>query len=238
MTTAILPMPHPPDAVGLDLSLRYQPDYRRDAVGADRFNFELPATLEAGEPPEARGLARDEVRLMVSRTPGDEISHMRFRDLPDVLQPGDVVVVNTSGTLNAALRATDPRGKALELHLSTQLPGSIWTVEVREPSESGTVPYGDVRAGEQLSLEGGGSVGILARYDCGCDGRAVPDNGRLWQASLHLPGGLDEYLARYGFPFDTDTFARAGPWSITRRCTRPSREVRRCPVPAARLRPS
>ena len=68
--------------------------------------FTLPAHLEAAEPPEARGLKRDDVRLLVSRIDTDSIAHARFSDLPRWLSPGDLLVVNTSGTLNAALAAT------------------------------------------------------------------------------------------------------------------------------------
>ena len=42
----------------------------------DSLDFDLPANLEAGEPPEARGLGRDEVRLMVSRRSDDSIEHV------------------------------------------------------------------------------------------------------------------------------------------------------------------
>jgi len=44
--------------------------------------FTLPASLEAHDPPEARGLPRDGVRLLVSRGASGEISHHGFRDLP------------------------------------------------------------------------------------------------------------------------------------------------------------
>jgi len=44
--------------------------------------FELPPYLEAGEPPEARGLRRDDVRLLVSDVDADTIEHGRFFDLP------------------------------------------------------------------------------------------------------------------------------------------------------------
>jgi S-adenosylmethionine:tRNA ribosyltransferase-isomerase len=74
--------------------------------------FELPARLEAGEPPEARGLARDEVRLLVSSLAAGTISHGHFRDLAGWLDAGDVLVVNTSGTINAALSARRRPGRA------------------------------------------------------------------------------------------------------------------------------
>src|SRR3979411_2841932 len=79
-------------------------------------NFALPPELEAGEPPEARGLARDEVLLMVSRISADQVVHTSFRQIGDFLEPGDVLVINTSGTLNAALPATRSDGTRLELH--------------------------------------------------------------------------------------------------------------------------
>src|SRR5205823_12083932 len=66
----------------------------------------LPPELEASEPPEARGLARDDVRLMVSYRSDDRVVHTQFRALDDFLRAGDVLVINTSGTLNAALNAT------------------------------------------------------------------------------------------------------------------------------------
>ena len=75
----------------------------------------LPADLEAGEPPEARGLRRDEVRLLVSDMTRDSIEHARFRDLPRWLSTGDLLVVNTSGTLNAASIANSHTGRASPL---------------------------------------------------------------------------------------------------------------------------
>jgi len=97
------------------------------------YDFELPAELEAGEPPEERGLARDEVRLMVSYRADNRVVHTQFRELPDYLEPGDLLVINTSGTMNAALRATREDGTVFELHLSTHLPADMWIVEVRRP---------------------------------------------------------------------------------------------------------
>ena len=70
-------------------------------VGGGEFKaieFSLPPELEAAEPPEARGLRRDQVRLMVSNHSTGTIRHARFHDLPDFLDEGDAVVINTSGT--------------------------------------------------------------------------------------------------------------------------------------------
>jgi S-adenosylmethionine:tRNA ribosyltransferase-isomerase len=130
----------------------------------DAFEFELPPELEAGEPPEARGLARDEVRLMVSHYSEDRVNHTQFRKIVDFLNPGDVLVINTSGTLNAALNVTRADGTSLELHLSTQLPADLWIVELRQRGERATQPFYHAAAGETLHLPGGGSATLLVPY--------------------------------------------------------------------------
>ena len=108
-------------------------------------HFELPPELEAGEPPEARGLRRDEVRLMVSYLDDDRIVHSRFGDLPEFLRAGDTLVVNTSGTMNAALPTERSDGTPLTVHLSTHLPGDLWVVELR--SSFGYEPVLDGKSG-------------------------------------------------------------------------------------------
>jgi S-adenosylmethionine:tRNA ribosyltransferase-isomerase len=152
--------------------------------------FELPRELEAHEPPEARGLARDDVRLLVSR-PGVAPEHARFRELPDILDAGDLLVINTSATLPASLDAVRPDGSVVELHLSTPLPAGLWVVELRQPALPGTLPFHTDVTGETLTVPGGGRVEVLARY---------PRSGRLWVAVLHLPDELPAYLAAHGRP--------------------------------------
>jgi S-adenosylmethionine:tRNA ribosyltransferase-isomerase len=146
--------------------------------------FELPARLEATEPPPER----DAVRLLAASADG--LSHHRFADLPDLLRDGDVLVVNTSATLPAAL----PAGGALRLHLSTPLPGAFeddgherYVVELRD----GSAPYRGGRAGERLPLPGGAQAELLAPYLGG---------DRLWAARLTLPEPLLAYLDHHGEP--------------------------------------
>jgi S-adenosylmethionine:tRNA ribosyltransferase-isomerase len=165
----------------------------------DALDFVLPPELEASTPPEARGLARDDVRLLVSRRAGDRITHARFRDLDHLLEPGDLVVVNTSGTLAAALPATRADGLALELHLSTRLPAGLWLVEVRQPGGGATLPFRAVVAGETLRLPADGAVTLHTPYMPG-DGSASATPARLWVATLQLPQALEAYLARHGRP--------------------------------------
>src|SRR5512142_723765 len=99
--------------------------------------FSLPTELEASAPPEARGLKRDEVRLMVSNYSTNQIRHDRFYNLDKYLDEGDVVVINTSRTRNSALLATRTDGTVLELHLSTHFEDDLWTVELRTIDEHG-----------------------------------------------------------------------------------------------------
>ena len=85
--------------------------------------------LEAAEPPPVR----DEVRLMIAQPGRAARSTRSFLDLADHLEPGDLLVVNDSATLPAALPALRADGEAVDLHLSTPDPSnpSRWVVEVR-----------------------------------------------------------------------------------------------------------
>jgi S-adenosylmethionine:tRNA ribosyltransferase-isomerase len=156
--------------------------------------FELPERLEAHEPPEARGLRRDQVRLLVARRGSGAVVHARFDELPSFLAPGDLLVVNTSATIPAALPARRADATALELRLSTPSPDhppnhspNHWIVELR----LGDAPFGGARAHDQLTLPAGGRADLLARY---------ASSERLWLARLHLPEPLERYLARHGHP--------------------------------------
>ncbi len=149
-------------------------------------SFALPRALEAGAPPAVR----DDVRLMVARA-DRPLAHARFLDLPAYLDPGDLLVVNASATMRAALSARTSDGTAVELHLSTPEPTPTgrpdrWIVEVRRGGER--FPG---RAGEALALPAGGQAHLLAPY---------LSPGRLWIARLALPGSLEAYLAAHGKP--------------------------------------
>jgi S-adenosylmethionine:tRNA ribosyltransferase-isomerase len=147
------------------------------ATGLD---FTLPDALVAHEPPEARGLTRDGVRLLVAGPSG--LSHHRFRDLPEVLRAGDVLVVNTSATLPAAVPTTRP-GRAV--HFSTERPDGSWLVELRRPDG----PDQDGRPGQRYGLRGGATLTLREPYS----------RGRLWVAAVDVPD-VPAYLRRHGEP--------------------------------------
>jgi S-adenosylmethionine:tRNA ribosyltransferase-isomerase len=163
----------------------------------DPLHFDLPSALEASEPPEARGLRRDEVRLMVSHLADNSIVHSSFTDLPEFLRAGDTLVINTSGTMNAALPARSADGRSLTVHLSTRLPADLWVVELR--SSSGDEPVLDGQAGEVLALPDGASIVLQTPYLTEQRKRGGGTN-RLWISTLNLPVSLNEYLDRYGSP--------------------------------------
>ena len=173
--------------------------------------FTLPARLEAAEPPEVRGLTRDAVRMLVSSADSDTIAHSRFSDLPQWLSPGDLLVVNTSGTLKAALTARTRTGHRFELHLSTALPGNFWVVEVRRPGPVASLPFRDALAGAVFELEAGGVVNILAPYPLG---GALNAPSRLWIAALELGSPVLSYLARFGSPIRYSYVNRSWPESM------------------------
>lgn len=136
----------------------------------ESLDFELPRELAASEPPEARGLSRDEVRLMVSNVANDTIIHTRFRDFPRFLEAGDVLVVNASATINAALDAWREgdagSGERIVLHLSSPLPTPRrrWVVELRRVTATGNVPLLTARAGERIQLPGGATAMLVEPF--------------------------------------------------------------------------
>ena len=132
---------------------------------SETIDFQLPPELEAGEPPEARGLARDHVRLMVSYTSDNRIINTQFNKIGEYLSTGDVLVINTSGTLNSSLNVINHESRPLELHLSTQLHANLWIVELRQIDQVGnTTPYLLANSGDKYILPGDGQVTLLTPY--------------------------------------------------------------------------
>ncbi|MEU9600664.1 S-adenosylmethionine:tRNA ribosyltransferase-isomerase [Streptomyces sp. NPDC048109] len=136
----------------------------------------VPEELSARVPVEQRGpgLDRDGVRLLVSH--GTEVSHHAFGELPGLLRAGDLLVVNTSPTLAAAVDGRVGHARVV-VHFSTRGDDGRWAVELREPDGRGTTR---ARA-----------TGVVGR---GCDGLAG--------TKVRLPGGarlmLEEPLSARG----------------------------------------
>ena len=155
-------------------------------------SFVLPPDSEAHEPPERRGLARDEVRLLVAGA-GTGVQHTRFRHLADHLTPGDLVVINTSATLPAAVDGARRNGVRTPVHLAGRLDDGSWVIEVRRPDNTG--PALDVRRGEPIELTGGVVVTAQAPYPS-----EQTASGRLWRAMTTPDVSLLDYLYDFGRP--------------------------------------
>jgi S-adenosylmethionine:tRNA ribosyltransferase-isomerase len=151
--------------------------------------FVLPDELNATEPPEARGRGRDDVRLLVARR--TRITHARFPDLADHLRPGDLLVVNTSATLAAAVDGTRGGGTPVTVHFATDLGDGVWVVEVRPPGRA-TGPVTDVEPGERIALPAGAALDVEVPYTAG--------HRRLHRARLRVEGPATAFLARHGRP--------------------------------------
>ncbi|WP_406325590.1 S-adenosylmethionine:tRNA ribosyltransferase-isomerase [Streptomyces sp. NBC_01617] len=155
----------------------------------------VPAELSARVPAEQRGAGRDDVRLLVSR--GQEVSHHAFRELPGQLRAGDVLVVNTSPTLPAAVNGR-VGGARVVVHFSTRGEDGRWAVELRRPDGTGTtVPRRGGPAGAVVRLPGGSQL-VLEEPLSGAGPPAATVGARLWWA--RVPVEVPGLLRRYGRP--------------------------------------
>jgi S-adenosylmethionine:tRNA ribosyltransferase-isomerase len=154
-------------------------------------DIEVPADLIADRPVEADGRRRDDVRMLVAHRGTGDLIHARAADLPRFLKAGDVLVVNTSPTLPAAVAAADG---SVVVHLSTDLGGGRWVVEVREPCGFGTRPH-PVDHGQAIALAGGAMVRLRRPHSPVAGGAA-----RLWEADVVTPVPLTTWLAGVGRP--------------------------------------
>jgi S-adenosylmethionine:tRNA ribosyltransferase-isomerase len=141
--------------------------------------FLLPPELEAAAPPEMRGLRRDHVRLLLLDRATGAVSHHRFDELPLLLEPGDLVVVNDSRTLPASLLGRTASGVPLEVRLAARGPagagGERWAAlplgvpaDGRDPALVPTdarPPAPPLPAGERLAFTGGLTATVLGRHE-------------------------------------------------------------------------
>ncbi len=154
--------------------------------------------LEAHEPPEALGRTRDDVALLVASRGGSDLVHARFNELWRFLDPGDLLVINTSATLPAAVPG-QLDGRAVELHLSTPAAGGNWVVELRADDRG---RYGRPPIGARVELPAGAHADLLAPY---------ADGERLCLARLDLGRPLERYLRDHGLPIRYGHVDRAWP---------------------------
>ncbi|OWA04461.1 queuosine biosynthesis protein [Streptomyces sp. CS113] len=152
----------------------------------------VPPELSARVPVEQRepGLDRDGVRLLVSR--GTEVSHHGFAELPGLLRAGDLLVVNTSPTLAAAVDGRVGHTRVV-VHFSTRGDDGRWAVELREPDGRGTT---------RARTEAADAMFLRTRARAEEEGVAGRGCGGPAGTRVRLPGGarlvLDEPLSARG----------------------------------------
>ena len=165
----------------------------------------IPEELSARVPAEQRGpgLSRDDVRLLVSR--GTEVAHHAFRELPCLLRAGDLLVVNTSPTLAAAVDGRTGHARVV-VHFSTRGDDGRWAVELRDPDGRGTTrARAGGPAGTEVRLPGG--VRLVLEEPLS------PRSGRLWWARVP-GGGVPGLLREHGRPIRYSYTERDQPLSV------------------------
>ncbi|MBB5328493.1 tRNA preQ1(34) S-adenosylmethionine ribosyltransferase-isomerase QueA [Tunturiibacter gelidoferens] len=176
------------------------------------FHFDLPEELIAQSPPEIRGSSR---MLLFDRNTGRYHDNF-FRNLPQILQPGDLLILNDSRVLPARLYATrargsqtqhnspDPSGR-IEVLLTQQLTTNEWTALVR--------PSRKIQQGERLLFHAPNEVGpaleaeVLSASDFGERSlrfSPVPDFLAVLNKIGHMP--LPPYIHREDSEADRDRY--------------------------------
>jgi len=140
--------------------------------------------------------------MLVAERSSARLTHTTFATLPSFLDAGDLVVINTSAVIPAAVSATADGGRPLMLHLSTMLDDGRWVVEPRRITDRGTERWhGNVPV--VMDVGSGARVAIEAPY---------LDSDRLWIARLDLPEPVFTWLAAHGQPIRYNYVDR--PWPI------------------------
>jgi len=169
------------------------------------FTFTLPPELSAKEPPERRGIRRDQVRLLVIDRAAGHIEHTRFDKIGDYLRAGDLLVFNSSRTLPAALRGCEcsaAHGPCMEVRLAERLPDDSWLALLL--CEQGD-PFGcGLREGMQIEFAEGLAATVLERD------ANIP---RLWKLHFSISGTqLVDLIYRLGKPIRYEYIS--APWDL------------------------
>ncbi len=120
------------------------------------FDYDLPVDRIAQTPVEPR----DSARLLVLRRDNDSLEHRTVRDLPELLAPGDLLVVNDTRVIPARVFGRKARGGgAVELLLLEELPDGDWDVLLRARRRP--------RPGEAILLPGDATATLISDGELG-----------------------------------------------------------------------
>src|SRR5438132_10124774 len=188
------------------------------------FAFTLPPELSAKEPPERRGIRRDQVRLLVIDRTAGRIEHTRFDKIAEYLRAGDLLVFNSSRTLPASLRGCEcgaTHGPCMEVRLAEHLPDDSWLALLL--CEQGD-PFGcGLRAGMKIDFAEGLNAKVMARDE------NIP---RLWKLRFSISGTqLVDLIYRLGKPIRYEYVS--APWDLDYYQTVYAKEPRSAEMPCA-----
>ena len=139
------------------------------------FHYDLPEALIAQAPLPERSASR---LLLVP--PGDAaFADLQVRDLPSLLQPGDLLVFNDTRVIPARLFGQKATGGRVEILIERLLPGE----EARAQLGVSKPP----RPGSRIALDAGGEAEVLSR-----------DAAGFWHLRFHLPEPLENWLLHAG----------------------------------------
>src|SRR5713101_2570592 len=169
------------------------------------FTFVLPPELSAKEPPERRGIRRDQVRLLVIDRATGRIEHTRFDKIDNYLRENDLLIFNSSRTLPASLRGCDcsaAHGPCMEVRLAERLPDDSWLALLL--CEQGD-PFGcGLREGMQIDFAEGLNARVIARDE---------NISRLWKLRFSISGTqLVDLIYRLGKPIRYEYVS--APWDL------------------------
>jgi S-adenosylmethionine:tRNA ribosyltransferase-isomerase len=137
------------------------------------FDYPLPPDRIATEPTSPR----DSARLLVLAAGLDD---RHVRDLPDLLLPGDLLVVNDTKVRRARLFGRRSTGGRVEILLLRRQPGGEYEALVRAHKR--------IRPGEEIPLDGGLQATLLER----------PEGKAVWRVRLEAEGDVEETIERFG----------------------------------------
>ena len=138
------------------------------------FHYELPPGLIAQAPLPERSASR---LLLVPPPPAPFAGH-GIRDLPALLQPGDLLVFNDTRVIPARLHGHKASGGRVEILIERLLPGN----EARAQVGASKTP----KPGSRIALDAGGEAEVLAR------------EGEFHHLRFHVDAPLEDWLQHAG----------------------------------------
>jgi len=138
------------------------------------FHYALPPELIAQAPLPERSASR---LLLVPPAPAALADH-GMRELPSLLEPGDLLVFNDTRVIPARLHGQKDSGGRVEILVERLLPANEARVQVGASKSP--------KAGGRIALDGGGEAEVLGR------------EGEFYRLRFHVEGPLDDWLQRAG----------------------------------------